>query len=245
MALKLALVGFGRMGKTIARQAAERGFEVAATYASDTPLSTHTLSESADVYIDFSVASATLGNIKLLAQVGKPIVIGTTGWHSQLDEAKEVAQSSDIGVIHASNFSIGVNLFFRIVEHAARLFDRFDDFDPFIQEVHHSGKRDSPSGTALTMGHLLIKHLHRKREILHQNPEGIIKPEYLHITSSRSGKHPGTHSLVFDSLVDSIEIKHTARSRLGFVDGALDAAEWIIGKTGFFTMDDYLEDRLR
>jgi 4-hydroxy-tetrahydrodipicolinate reductase len=170
------------------------------------------------------------------------MVIGTTGWYHQLDEVKAIVQSAKMGVIYASNFSLGMNLFFRIVECAAELFDKFEEYDPFIHETHHRRKVDSPSGTAVTLGKILLEKIKRKSDILAQNSEGAISPKHLHISSTRAGEVPGTHLVGFDSAADTVELKHTARDRSGFALGALYAAEWIVAKHGLFTLNDLFKD---
>ena len=157
----------------------------------------------------------------------------------------KIVKGTQIGLIYASNFSLGMNLFFKIVENAAGFFDKFEDFDPFIHEVHHKMKVDSPSGTALSLGKILLEKISRKSDILPGTSEGQISPEQLHVTSTRTGNVPGTHMVGFESEADSIELKHTARNRSGFAMGALYAAEWVIGKTGVFTMDDLMNDLLK
>jgi 4-hydroxy-tetrahydrodipicolinate reductase len=175
-------------------------------------------------------------------ELHKPIVVGTTGWQDQLSKIEALVSKNRTGLIYASNFSIGVNVFFQIVRVAAQLMDRFSDYDAFIHEIHHKNKIDSPSGTALTMGQIVLKILQRKKELLNETSHGKIRPEQLHISSSRSGDVVGTHILSFDSVADSIELKHTAKNRSGLALGTLLAAEWIIGKKGLFTMDDIFQD---
>ncbi len=242
MSLNLGLIGFGRMGKEIARHAKEKGHKIISTYDSQHRLTADTLNKSIDVFIDFSNASAVVENVKIVARSGKPMVIGTTGWYDQLDEVKAIVQSAKVGVLYASNFSLGMNLFFRIVEHASELFDKFEEYDPFIHEMHHRKKKDSPSGTALVLGKIVLDKIKRKSDILARNSEGPISPKHLHISSTRAGEVPGTHLVGFDSAADTIELKHTARNRSGFALGALYAAEWIVDKQGLFTMDDLFED---
>lgn len=242
MPLNLGLIGFGRMGKEIAHQAKEKGHEIVSTFDSKHPVTIATLEKSIDVFIDFSNASAVLENVKVVSEPAKPMVIGTTGWYGQLDEVKSVVQSAKMGVIYAANFSLGMNLFLRIAECAAELFDKFEEYDPFIHEMHHQRKLDSPSGTALSLAKILLDKIDRKSDILTRNLEGPISPENLHISSIRAGEVPGTHLVGFDSAADTIELKHTARNRSGFALGALYAAEWIVGKQGLFTMDDLFRD---
>lgn len=239
---KLALIGFGKMGQEIARLAEQRDHEIMARFTGQNPLKATTNVDSIDVFIEFTHPGAVVENVRTVAQFEKPLVIGTTGWNEQLHEVEKIVKGTQIGLIYASNFSIGMNLFFKIVENAAGLFDKFEDFDPFIHEVHHKMKEDSPSGTALSLGKILVEKINRKSDILPGTSEGQISPEQLHVTSTRTGDVPGTHMVGFESEADSIELKHTARNRSGFAKGAVYAAEWIIGKTGVFTMDDFMND---
>jgi 4-hydroxy-tetrahydrodipicolinate reductase len=156
-------------------------------------------------------------------------VIGTTGWYSRLEEASKIGASSNIGVVYGSNFSLGVNLFYQIVERAAQLFSAFDSYDPFIEEAHHKFKKDAPSGTALVLQKTLAK---------------IYGDRPVPVTSVRAGYIPGTHAVSFDSVVDTIRLEHTARSREGFAEGALLAAKWIAGRKGFYEFREVLEERL-
>ncbi len=239
---KLGLIGFGKMGQEVAGLVQQRGHEITARFDIGNPLNVTTNVDSIDVFIEFTHPEAVVENVRTVAQLQKPLVVGTTGWNEQLTEVEKIVKDSQIGLIYASNFSLGMNLFFKIVESAAGLFDKFEDFDPFIHEVHHKMKEDSPSGTALSLGKILLEKINRKSDILPGTSEGQISPEQLHVTSTRTGNVPGTHIVGFESEADSIELKHTARNRSGFALGAVYAAGWIIGKTGVFTMDDLMND---
>lgn len=232
------------MGKEIESLVPHYGHEITAKFNSTDPLHPNIQTGDIDVLIDFSIPDVVLGNVRSAVKISKPLVIGTTGWSHQLEEIQNALRNAEIGVIYASNFSLGMNLFFRIIENAAKLMDRFDEYDPYIHELHHRGKVDSPSGTALTLAEILQSRLERKNNVLPETAKGQILPAHLHVTSTRSGKIPGTHIVGFDSEADSIEIKHTARNRSGFALGALYAAEWIIGKQGLFTMADLMNSQL-
>jgi len=162
-----------------------------------------------------------------------------------MPKVEALVKKNDIGLIYASNFSLGVNIFFHLIRAAAQMMNRFSDYDAFIQEIHHKNKLDSPSGTALTMGQIVLKNLNRKKELLNETSHDKIRPEQLHVSSIRSGSVVGTHVLSFDSEADTIELKHTAKNRSGLALGALLAAEWIIGKKGLFTMNDLFQDLLK
>lgn len=243
MPLKLGLVGYGRMGKEVEKVAHARGHVVLQTY--DVP---HLLTPDAevgdiDVFIEFTQPDVALANIEIALKLGKPIVVGTTGWHQHLSEVEDKVKRAGSGLIYASNFSIGMNIFFRLTEFAARLLDNFAEYDPFLHEAHHRGKLDSPSGTAVSLAQLVLANSSRKTELLTSPPAGKIQPHQLHVSSTRSGAIPGMHSVCFDSEADTIELKHTARNRSGFALGAVHAAEWIVGKQGLYSMADLLDDR--
>lgn len=198
--------------------------------------------KNVDAAIDFSQGEVALEHIQICAENGVNLVMGTTGWYDKIDEAKKIVKSKNIGFLYASNFSIGVQLFFKIIERAANFMNTFDEYDIFAHEFHHRQKKDSPSGTALSLGQLLIKNIDRKTQIVTEKLDRNIAPEEIHISSTRGGYVPGTHAVYFDSEADAIEIKHTARSRKGFAIGALKAAKWLHGKKGFFTMEDWIKN---
>lgn len=242
--MNIALIGYGRMGKEIELIAASRNVNIKQIFTLENNLQgiglTRRSLKNVDVCIDFSSPTAVVDNIEAVANCGKNIVVGTTGWYDKLEEVKQLAKTKKIGLLYSSNFSIGMNIFYQIVTSAAHLVDKFDCYDAAVSEIHHKGKADSPSGTALTLGQILLQHLHRKKEVLHDTPHETLKPEQLHITSTRLGHVVGTHRVMFDSQADCIELVHTAKSRSGFALGAVLAAEWLKGKKGFFTMKDVL-----
>jgi 4-hydroxy-tetrahydrodipicolinate reductase len=240
--MRLAIVGYGKMGKEIERLAIERGWNVDIHIDIDTPPVTKAQRENIDVVIHFATAKNIINDLTPWAEAHKPIVVGTTGWQEQLQSIKTLVTKNQIGLIYASNFSLGVNIFFHLIKTASQMMDKFEDYDAFIQEIHHKNKIDSPSGTALTMGQIILENLRRKKELLNETSHNKIRPEQLHISSTRSGTVVGTHTLAFDSAADSIELKHTAKDRSGFALGTLFAAEWIRDKKGLFTMDDAFQD---
>ena len=242
--MNVALIGYGTMGKEIERLAADRKITVAQIFTRENNqggigLTKHAL-HAVDVCIDFSTAMAVGSNIEMVAKYGKNIVVGTTGWHNKLEEVKKLVKTRKIGLLYSSNFSLGMNIFYQVLTSAGHLFDKSNFYDVAIHEMHHKAKADSPSGTALTLGQIVLQHLHRKKELLHEISHKQIKPEQLHITSTRVGNIIGTHRVIFDSEADSIELVHTAKNRSGFAFGALLAAEWLKGKKGVYTMKDVL-----
>jgi 4-hydroxy-tetrahydrodipicolinate reductase len=240
--MRIALIGYGKMGKEIERLAIEHGWTVNLRIDIDTPPVTSSQRNNIDVVIHFAQAENIVNDLTPWMEAHKPIVVGTTSWQEQLPKVEALVKKNDIGLIHASNFSLGVNIFFHLVREAAQMMEKFVNYDAFIQEIHHKNKLDSPSGTALTMGQIVLKHLRRKKELLNETSHGKIRPEQLHISSIRSGSVVGTHVLTFDSTADTIELKHTAKDRSGLALGTLLAAEWIIEKKGLFTMDDLFQD---
>jgi 4-hydroxy-tetrahydrodipicolinate reductase len=242
--VKIAIVGYGRMGKEVEAAAVDRRFAVSGIFTGEnnsggTGLTAESLKD-VDVCIEFTTPESVLGNIDSIARAGKNVVVGTTGWYDELSEVAAIVKKRNIGLLYSPNFSLGINLFYHIVGSMARLFDKVDSYDVAVSETHHAGKADSPSGTALALGAILVQNIRRKKEILHETAHAAIKPDQLHISSTRVGSVVGTHSVLFDSAADSIELVHTAKNRRGFALGALLAAEWLKGKTGVFTMKDVM-----
>ncbi len=236
--MKMALVGYGQMGHMIEACAKKAGHEVVLTvdpFAADASvripagngaaLAAAVRESGADGVIEFSHPSAVVGNITALLPLKLPLVVGTTGWSDQEDEIRSLAAECGGTLMTSANFSVGVNLFYRIVEEAARLFSRFDEYDTAIWEAHHIRKADSPSGTALEIARRVMKADPHKTEIVtdafHEKPQA----GQLHVSSTRVGSVPGTHTVFFDSAADTIELTHTARSREGFAYGAVHALE--------------------
>lgn len=243
--MTLALVGYGRMGKTLERVAVEQGHRVAAIFTDQNPVRAEDIPPEVEVLVDFSLPEAVLGTVREVAKAGKPLVVGTTGWYDQLEQVRAEVEKSGIGFVYAPNFALGVNLFLRLAEAAAVLFGGTGLYDVAILEMHHAGKADSPSGTALRLAEVVRKRLAGKSELLLDRPQGRIQPHQLHVTSMRLGHVPGEHTLLFDSPDDTVELRHRVRNREIFARGALRAAEWIRGRTGFYTIDDLLDDLLQ
>ena len=230
--MKIALLGYGRMGQAIEKIAVERGHEIVIKK------DVEPLSEDlgiADVAIDFSHPTAAFDNIKSCISKGVPVVSGTTGWLDQYDEIVSYCKTKDGSFIYASNFSIGVNLFFNLNEYLAKLMNQVGEYDVSMQETHHKHKLDAPSGTAITLANDVIANSDKNKWSISdpQNKE-------LFIDVKREGEVPGTHKIAYTSTVDSIEIKHTAFNRTGFALGAVVAAEWLKDKKGIFKMKDVL-----
>lgn len=240
--MKIALHGYGKMGKEIERLALERGWSICARLDLTLPQCTPEECSAADAVIHFASAENILNDVKFWGEQRKPLVIGTTGWQKHINEVQALQRQYNIGIIYAPNFSLGVNLFYKLVASAGKMFNRFHEYDVFVHEYHHKDKADSPSGTALSIGKILLDTVEWKKELLTETSHGKIQPHQLHVTSTRGGSVIGTHIVTFDSFADSIEIKHTAKNRSGFALGALLAAEWIQKKIGFFTIDDMMNE---
>ena len=220
--MKIAILGNGRMGKRISELAKERGHSIVCTSSSEKPASTLDLS-TADVAIDFSTPTTAFENISHAINSGIPVISGTTGWLKNLKEIEDLCNTKKGAFLYASNFSLGVNLFFELNKKLAQLMKN-QKYESSLHEIHHTKKLDSPSGTAKTLGEQMD-------EILENNSS---------ITAERIGDVSGTHIIKYRSTLDEIEIKHTAKNRDGFAIGALIAGKWIIGKQGVFNMQDVL-----
>jgi 4-hydroxy-tetrahydrodipicolinate reductase len=238
--MRLALIGYGKMGREIERAALERGWTVPVRLDVDTPSASDDAVREVDAAIHFAAASDIFSSIMPWVRHRVPLIVGTTGWQKDFDAVAELIHENKAALLHSSNFSLGVNIFDYLVREAGNMFNRFPEYDAFIHEMHHRDKIDSPSGTALTLAASLMEGLKRKREILSHSPDGKIRPEQLHVSSSRAGAIVGTHSVIFDSAADAIELTHRAKNRTGFALGALAAAEWIQGRSGVFTMHDVM-----
>jgi 4-hydroxy-tetrahydrodipicolinate reductase len=195
------------------------------------------LKEIPDIAIEFSTPATVIENIEYLASKKINIVCGTTGWFDKIEKIKNIAAKNDIGFIYASNFSLGVNIFFQVVKEAAKLIDKYESYDAAIQEIHHSQKLDRPSGTALIAAEILLENIKRKKE-LNKTGEGKIRPEQIDINSLRTGNIFGNHKVIFDSVSDTISVEHNAKSRHGFAEGALLAAKFIYNKKGFYKFEE-------
>lgn len=229
MSVRILLVGYGRMGKAVDALSAEYGCEVVERLdvhnnrggeGIDSPAL-----PAADVAIEFSLADSAASNVKKLAARGIDVVVGATGWDAQEEEVRRAAEEARIGVVHAANFSLGVNLFAAVVERSAALFARHEDFGSWIHEGHHAAKRDAPSGTALAL-RAAMRTAGYERDV--------------DVSSTRAGRMPGTHTVGYDGPFDTITLTHTARDRATFARGALEAARWVRGRSGWFSMRDVL-----
>ena len=231
--MKLALIGYGAMGRLVRRLAEQQGHEIGLTLTSRD--AERNLDEvvaelrDCDVAVDFSVAAAVPKNIGMCRLAGIALVEGTTGWKVDTDELRRIVSDAESALIYGANFSVGVQLFYRISATAAELFQNLESYDAFIEEAHHKRKRDAPSGTALQLGEIVADHLGRE----------------VPISSTRAGHIPGTHRVGFDSSADQITLEHVARSREGFAAGALMAAQWIVGRKGLFEFSEVFDEIIK
>jgi 4-hydroxy-tetrahydrodipicolinate reductase len=264
--MNIILVGYGKMGKLLEARLLEKGHTLScvvdpvvysARPANGSSFSGAKIFASikdalpalvgGGMAIEFTKPDTAPANIILLAEQKIPVVCGTTGWYDRLPEIGAAVEKAGSALLWASNFSLGVNLFYRIAEYAARLMDNYPEYDAGGFEVHHNKKADSPSGTAKILAEKVLARIKRKSRVVYDKLDRPPAGDELHFASLRVGAAPGIHSLVFDSDADSIEITHTARNREGLASGAISAAEWLCSKnrTGVFTIDDALEDMLK
>jgi 4-hydroxy-tetrahydrodipicolinate reductase len=230
--MKLALIGYGKMGRAVDDVAAARGIEVVERFTRDHPLRANGATSEAlagAILIDFSVADVVVESVRAASALGLDIVIGTTGWRDRIEDVRAAIDGSGIGVVYGSNFSVGVNVFYRIVDEAARLLASLDGYDPFILDWHHRFKKDSPSGTALELQHRMARYYGARA---------------VPIASQRAGYVPSMHSVSFDSEIDTIHMEHRTRNRRGLAEGALLAANWIAGHDGLHEFGAVLDSVL-
>jgi 4-hydroxy-tetrahydrodipicolinate reductase len=236
--MRIAIIGYGRMGQMIEEVAKERGHEVILRINIDnTELFTKENLTDADVAIEFSGPSSAYDNIKKCIDFGVPVVSGSTGWNNKLQEVKTYAEERGGSLLHTSNFSIGVNIFFEVNKLLARLMATQPSYDVVLREIHHTAKLDAPSGTAVSLAEQVLHNIPRKTNWINEDPK---KGEDLQIVSERIDPAPGTHFVKYTSTIDDIEIIHTAHNRKGFALGAVLAAEYIKDKTGNFSMQEVL-----
>lgn len=234
--MKVLLIGYGKMGKTIESIARKRGHEIVGKMDVGDTLAD--FNQPADVAIEFTQPEAVVANLKACIDKGIPVVCGTTGWLQKRHEVEEYCRVKNGTLFYSSNYSLGVNIFFKINEYLARIMDRYPDYSVAIDETHHTEKKDAPSGTAITLAEGIINNLKRKKEWASGATK---KTGTLVINSFRVDPAPGTHVVRYQSAIDELEITHTAHSREGFALGAVLVAEWLAGKKGIYTMDDFLK----
>ena len=246
--MKVLIVGYGRMGREVESILIARGHVIAGRVdpsdSGDHIKLTPDLVKSADTVIEFALPASIRENAQIYTEAGVAAVVGTTGWDSRRDEIRSVVEKNGGTYLWGSNFAIGAHIMFILAEKAASLINSADHYDIMVNEYHHKFKKDSPSGTALTIAEKIINNNVNKTKIVTERLDRAIEPHELHVGSVRGGSIPGTHSVLLDSEADSIEIIHTARNRSGLALGAVLAAEWLQGKKGFFRVEDFISESL-
>ncbi|MDZ4824329.1 MAG: dihydrodipicolinate reductase C-terminal domain-containing protein [Flavobacteriales bacterium] len=235
--MKIAILGYGKMGHEIEAIANERGHDITIRSCTHKPFRPEDLSGS-DVAIEFSQPDAAVNNILKCFDANCPIVVGTTGWYMRLPEVRTEALNRKQAILYSTNFSIGVNVLFHINRELARVMDALNEYEPAIHEIHHIHKLDKPSGTAITLAEGLMENFSRKKKWMNN---ASVNADELAVTSERTDAVPGTHVVTYDSPVDTLSIRHEAKNRKGFALGAVKAAEWLKGRTGVFSMNDFLK----
>jgi 4-hydroxy-tetrahydrodipicolinate reductase len=247
--MKIALLGYGKMGKIIEKIAIDRKHEIVLKIgsANQQELTIENL-QKADVVIEFSTPATVLSNIEYCFKAGVPVVVGATGWYNELPRIKGQCEQGNNSLMYASNFSVGVNIFFHVNRVLAKLMNSYPYYEVQVEEIHHTQKLDAPSGTAITIAEGIIENLDNKNEWVNvltasgdETADDNIKNDQLLIESFRIDSVPGTHTVIYDSEVDSIEFKHTAHNRNGFALGAVLAAEWLLDKKGFHPVQDMFD----
>lgn len=234
--MEIILLGYGKMGRIIEKVALDRGHNISARIDIDNALEFATA--SGDVAIEFSHPDAAFDNVRKCIEKRLPVVCGTTGWLDRKPEIESLCRQHNSTFFYASNYSLGVNIFFKVNEYISRMMNNLSEYEIEMDEIHHTEKKDAPSGTAITLAEGIINNVKRKKRWVNQKTG---KPEDLFIESFRIDQVPGTHIVKYESAIDDIEIKHIAHSREGFAKGAVMVAEWIKDKKGIFTMDDFLQ----
>ena len=239
--MKLALIGYGKMGKIIERIAIDRGHTIVGKASSKEPITTLDFSK-VDVAIEFTTPTFVVKHIEYCLDHKTPIVVGTTAWNDHLEEVTTLVEQKDGALLHASNFSIGVNVFFDINKRLAKLMSNYPEYTPSLEETHHIHKLDAPSGTAVTIANdILLENDHLRAWKLGEETPPIVQDGQLAVTAYRKPEVPGTHVVTYKSTIDTIQLSHTAHNREGFALGAVVAAEFLHGKKGTFTMQDVIK----
>ena len=241
--LRILLIGYGKMGKAIETIATQRGHSITAI-VSDKQMDVEHICRAyqPNIAFEFTSPEAAVQNLTSLISAGIPTVCGSTGWLAHWNEIAHLVKEKNGSFFYASNYSMGMNLLFKLTELAGRFMNELPDYDIDIEEIHHTEKKDIPSGTAITLAEKLIHEVSRKTSWVANEKASS---EQLKISALREPGVPGTHTITFSSAIDTIEMSHTAHSRMGFADGAVRAGEWLLGKKGIYTMDDFLKDRFR
>ncbi|MER3329094.1 MAG: 4-hydroxy-tetrahydrodipicolinate reductase [Candidatus Kapaibacterium sp.] len=238
---KIAIVGYGAMGRVIEKLAKDKGYYITDIFDHDNPIDADE-DYDFDVAIDFTYPDTVIENIKILSAKGKSVVVGTTGWYNRIDEVNDLVTKNNTGLVWGSNFSVGVQMYFKIVKYASKLVNFLDSYDVMVHELHHKRKKDSPSGTAEIMAKIITSNIDRKTGTEYNAINGEVDNSKLHVSSTRGGEITGKHTMYIDSLADNIELTHNAKNRTGFALGSLLAANWVHNKKGFYSFSEILTD---
>ena len=239
--MKIVIIGYGKMGKAINSEAQKLSILVSKIINNRDELISYTFQDQ-EVAIDFTEPLEFIKNIKILTSKQVNTVCGTTGWFNSISQVQELVLKSNIGLIYSPNFSIGVNIFWKIIKSASAIINQFEDYDVIGHEIHHKNKKDSPSGTLLTTAQIVIDNIKRKNKIVTDSINKPIHPELLHLKSSRCGTSTGIHKIIFDSVDDYIKISHHAKNRRAYAHGAIKCAQWIKNKRGFYNIDSFINE---
>lgn len=241
--MKIAIIGYGKMGRMVEQEAQSLNIPISQVIDNKDDLLASDFDDD-EVAIEFTEPATCIENIGILASKGVNISCGTTGWYHDIETVKKLVNTNNIGFIYATNFAIGVNIFWKILKKATCIIDKFNEYDVFGHEVHHNKKKDSPSGTALTTAQIIIDNIKRKKQIITEKLDREIKADEVHFSSTRGGYVIGKHEVVFDSILDSIKITHDSKGRSSYARGAINCAKWIKDKKGFFNINNYMEELL-
>ena len=236
--MNIAIIGYGKMGKVIEQLAIERGHTITAKITSQESDFSPDLLKNSDVAIEFSIPSAAISNMNKCFDAGIPVVVGTTGWMDYFEQVSSTCKEKNGGLFYSSNFSVGVNIFFKVNQLLAKLMNGQPSYEISMEEIHHTQKLDSPSGTALTIANQILENVDRKESWIESNTPSSTE---IGITAKRIADTPGTHIVTYENDIDKIEISHEAKGRKGFALGSILAAEFMVGKTGVFGMEDLLK----
>lgn len=238
----IALLGYGRMGQAVAAQAEKRGHEIIARIDQhNIDYIPSVLDQQPQVVIEFTHPESVLANINQVISAGIPLVVGTTGWYEHIPAIKSLVDQQAGSLLFASNFSVGVNVLFKLNQYLAELMNRYEDYDPYVEEQHHRHKKDAPSGTAKTLSQQILAQLTRKTAVVYEQlRDRAPVPEELSVGAIRAGEIIGKHTVAYHSPVDTIKLEHTAHNREGFALGAVLAAEWLLDKKGFYEFKDII-----
>ena len=241
--MKIVIIGYGKMGKAINSEAQKLSILVSKIINNHDELMSYEFQDQ-EIAIDFTEPLEFIKNIKILTLKQVNTVCGTTGWFKYIGQVQELVLKSNIGFIYSSNFSIGVNIFWKIIKSASTIINQFEEYDVIGHEKHHKNKKDSPSGTLLTTAQIVINNIKRKNKIVTDSVNKPINPKLLHLRSSRCGTTIGVHKIIFDSIDDYIKISHHAKNRHGYAHGAIKCAQWIKNKKGFYSIDSFINEMI-